>query len=160
MVTDLLWHSFVASFVGSGLSLDRKVAFQVMVSRPLVVATVIGFLLGSTTGGLSVGLFFELLFVGDLPIGGYLPSHETAITVVCTAISLFCSTLFGLGSDIFPMITLSTLLVIPLGFVFNGADRVARGYNARFFYDAEERMVRDYRIGLRKNFEGILSLFV
>ncbi|MCP3676686.1 MAG: PTS sugar transporter subunit IIC [Deltaproteobacteria bacterium] len=159
-MTDLLWHSFLASFVGSGLSLDRKVAFQCMVSRPIIVAPIIGILLGNPSGGLSAGILFELLYIGDLPIGGYLPSHETAITAVSTAVALICAESLGTGGTILPVVAFSALLIIPVGFVFNMGEKVARRYNKKFFHDAEERMMVDYQVILRKNLEGIVTIFV
>lgn len=159
-MTDLLWHSFLASFVGSGLSLDRKVAFQFMVSRPIIVAPIVGILLGNPSGGLSAGILFELLYIGDLPIGGYLPSHETAITVVSTAIALICAESLGTGGTILPIVAFSALLIIPVGFLFNVGDKIARRYNEKFFHDAEERMMADHRVIIRKDLEGIITLFV
>ena len=159
-MTDLLWHSFLASFVGSGLSLDRKVAFQFMVSRPIVVAPIIGLLLGNPSGGLSAGILFELLYIGDLPIGGYLPSHETAITVASTTIALICAESLGMEGTILPIIAFSALLIIPVGFIFNLGEKLARSYNERFFHDAEERMMVDYQVIWKKDLEGIITIFV
>jgi len=159
-MTDLLWHSFLASFVGSGLSLDRKVAFQFMVSRPIVVAPTIGILLGNPSGGLSAGILFELLYIGDLPIGGYLPSHETAMTVVSTTVALICAESLSPGGAILPVIVFATLLIIPVGFLFNAGEKMARRYNERFFHDAEEKMMADYTIVIKKDLEGLIALFL
>jgi len=159
-VTEFLVDSFLASCVGGGLSLDRKAAFQIMVSRPLVAATFIGFLLGNPTGGLMAGLFFELLYVGELPIGGYVPSHETAITVVSTFVALVCAGLPGSTAPLYSLIALSALFVIPCGHLFKWGDRFARSYNARFFHAAQEKVMDDYRVIVRKNIKGLLVLFL
>ena len=159
-MTDLLLDSFFASCVGSGLSLDRKAAFQIMVSRPLVAATLIGFLLGNPTGGITAGIFFELLYIGDLPIGGYVPSHETAITVVSTAVALMCAGLLDITGPLYSLIALSALLVIPLGHAFNLGDKVARRYNVRYFHDAHVTVMDDYRVIIRKNMKGLAALFI
>lgn len=54
------------------LELDAVLVVQTLVSRPLVVGAALGALTGSPQAGLLFGAAFELLSLGDLPVGGCL----------------------------------------------------------------------------------------
>ncbi len=56
--------------IGAWAALDGTSVGQVMVSRPLVSATLAGSLLGDSATGLLVGIMLEGLYLGELPIGG------------------------------------------------------------------------------------------
>lgn len=56
----------------AALELDAVHAGQTLVSRPLVVGTVIGWLSGDALGGAALGASFEVLGLADLPVGGCL----------------------------------------------------------------------------------------
>lgn len=53
--------------------------------RPIVVAPVVGALLGDVQTGLAIGASLELLFMGSVSIGAYVPPDATASAVLCTA---------------------------------------------------------------------------
>ena len=72
-------------FVGGLVSLDRSAAFQFMISRPIVCGPIIGLLLGQLGAGVLVGALFELIWIGNLPLGGHLPPNECLGTIVATA---------------------------------------------------------------------------
>ncbi|MEK6599125.1 MAG: PTS sugar transporter subunit IIC [Deltaproteobacteria bacterium] len=144
----VVYQCFLASAVGGLLSLDRTAAFQVMLSRPLVASPVIGYILGDAMTGLLIGGVLELLFIGELPIGGYIPPHETMLTVVITAVSLIGQKalgvidiavfpnwyLVGFGSaDIFFILGFAILIVIPMDIICRKADAAARVFNVRLF---------------------------
>lgn len=53
--------------------------------RPIVVAPVVGLLLGDVQTGLQIGASLELLFMGSVSIGAYVPPDECAAAILCTA---------------------------------------------------------------------------
>ncbi len=55
---------------GGWAALDGTAAGQFMISRPIVSATLAGWLMGDANTGLLVGVILETLYVGDLPAGG------------------------------------------------------------------------------------------
>jgi hypothetical protein len=55
--------------MGAWAALDGVSAGQFMVSRPLVTATLTGWLLGDPTTGFILGLFLEVLHLAGLPVG-------------------------------------------------------------------------------------------
>ncbi|MGI9037414.1 MAG: PTS sugar transporter subunit IIC [Gemmatimonadota bacterium] len=66
-LTPTLW--FLTALVGGVLALDGVSFPQVMISRPLVSATIGGAILGSATGGILVGALLELLSMRHPPYG-------------------------------------------------------------------------------------------
>jgi mannose PTS system EIIC component len=145
----VVYQCFLASAAGGLISLDRTAAFQVMVSRPLIVSPVIAYILGDVMAGLLIGGILELLFIGELPLGGYIPPNGTMLTVVITAVTLIIGQelsgimdvtvfsnryLLGFGTaDIFFTLGLTMLIGIPMDIVCRKSDTAVRVYNARFF---------------------------
>lgn len=64
--------------------------------RPIVVCPVVGFLLGDLQTGLSLGVSLELLFLGSVSIGAYVPPDATSAGVLCTAYVI----LLGIDPDV------------------------------------------------------------
>jgi mannose/fructose/N-acetylgalactosamine-specific phosphotransferase system component IIC len=71
-----------------------------MVSRPIVTAPLIGWIMGNAGAGLVIGVVLELLFIGDLPVGKYVPVHETGLSILSTAMALTALGSFGAGSAV------------------------------------------------------------
>ena len=59
-----------------------------MTTRPLIVGTVIGIVLGDITTGIVVGASLELVFMGVMAIGGTVPPDAVAGTAVGTAYAI------------------------------------------------------------------------
>lgn len=120
--------SVFVAFMGGVLTLDRTAVFQVMLSRPIVASTVIGYLLGDPLQGLVTGFLLELLWLGELPVGARITTNETALTIVMTSVSLLSGPYVGgvrLGLIVFVI-----LLFLPLGWVFKKVDRAIREFNS------------------------------
>lgn len=140
----IIYQCLLVSAAGGLLSLDRTAALQIMISRPIVVAPVIGYILGDAVTGLVIGGVLELLFIGELPVGGYIPPHETMLTVLITAISLIGQkALAGMDIAVFPggggsadiifILSFAILIVIPMDIICKKADAAARVFNVRLF---------------------------
>ncbi len=142
MLLDIVWKSFLASLAGGVLSLDRTAAFQVMASRPIVAAPIIGYISGDAMTGLIIGGILELLFIGGLPVGGHIPPHEIMLTVIITAVAIIGqNALNGMGFNMLEIydvnilfvIGFTILIVIPTDAVCKKIDAAARIFNIRFF---------------------------
>lgn len=162
----------MVSIAGGLLSLDRTAAFQTMVSRPVVTAPVIGYLLGDAGAGLVVGITLELLFIGDLPVGKYVPNHETGLAVLSTAIAVTVidswgaetytgpalpasGMVYGLNLNVVWLIPVVLLVAIPVSRLYQGADNFVRGVNRRFFVSAEAALSEGLPVSLmRLNLKG------
>ena len=55
------------------LELDTTYFGQVLISRPIVAGSLIGFLSGNFFLGLQLGIFTELIYLDFMPIGGVTP---------------------------------------------------------------------------------------
>jgi len=119
--------------VGAVVSLDRTAAFQTMVSRPLVTAPVIGYVLGNVEAALVVGIVLELLFIGDLPVGRYIPVHETGLTVLVTAGVLNA---IPVSFPVEGVVPAALLVAVPVALAYKKADALVRMVNSRFYDNA------------------------
>lgn len=152
--------AILVSVAGGLLSLDRTAAFQVMVSRPIVAAPVIGCLLGHPEWGLIVGAALELLLIGDLPVGRYVPVHETSLAALVTGIVVVALESMGapdgyagLKSEM-TVLPLATLIALPAGRVFQKADVMTRKMNAKLFDAAAVSIEGGGAALIRNNLKG------
>lgn len=126
--------SMLISLLGGILILDRTPALQIMVSRPLVASTLLGFLLGDVSGGLTIGFLLELLWLGQPPVGASLTPNETAIAVVVTAVTLMAGEFIGdVSRDLMVFVI---LLFLPVGWIFQKIDEGIRHINSKISRDA------------------------
>jgi mannose/fructose/N-acetylgalactosamine-specific phosphotransferase system component IIC len=79
--------ALLAAGVGGLLWLDRFQLFQLMLSRPLVTASLVGLSLGDAKSGLAVGILFETLWLRRPPVGGYSPPDTTLAAAAAAAIA-------------------------------------------------------------------------
>ncbi|MCA1960996.1 MAG: PTS sugar transporter subunit IIC [Desulfomonile sp.] len=127
----MIYEVIVASGVGGLLWLDRFQAFQVMISRPLVAAPLIGWLVGDVRAGLATGILYELFWLGRPPVGGYIPPDSTLAAVATAAVSGIVAVQWG--AAIMPTVVVSFLALFPVAHLGRRLDtrlRVALGKSA------------------------------
>ena len=74
------------------LEQDTAYGGQVLISRPIVVGSVIGFLGGNCLLGLQLGSFTELIYLDFMPIGGVTPPSGA----LSSGIAVIMAQYFGL----------------------------------------------------------------
>jgi len=111
------------------LGLDRVAFLQSMVCRPLVAATLTGWLLGIPLDGLQVGILLELLWLGRLPVGAAIPPDDTQVAIGATVLALTVQ--HNLAQHGLPVVILAVLVAIPLGTVGQTCERWVRRANGR-----------------------------
>lgn len=94
---------------GALLSLDRIQAFQVMVSRPIVAATLLGWWAGAPMEGAAIGAAFEFLYAGRLPVGSNVPPCDTLAAIGAAGILVLIPGFTGWGNA-----GLAAALALPL----------------------------------------------
>lgn len=169
MSGNLLFDAIFISFAGALLSLDRTAAFQTMAGRPLVSAPIIGYLAGSVQAGLVVGVTLELLLMGDLPVGTYVPSHETGLAVLATAVTVAAINAMGIRPfnpvgyvyTSMAIVPLALIVSLPVARAYRFADTLARRFNALIFHLAERSIgAQSGAINLVKfNLYGLVVFF-
>ncbi len=70
------------ALIGGLLSLDRRSAFQMMASQPLVTVGLLGFVMGDAATGVQLGALLQLLWMSSFLFGASVPPHETLGSVV------------------------------------------------------------------------------
>ncbi len=75
------------ALVGGLIGLDRTAAGQFMISQPIVAAPLVGWLLGDVSAGLIIGAMLELIWVLDMPVGGFVPADATVSAITATAVA-------------------------------------------------------------------------
>ncbi len=119
--------------IGAGVALicglDRTAALQIMISRPIVAAPLVAWLLGDVAGGLEIGLMVELLWLARLPVGAAIPPDDTQVAIAGTVLAVSLGKYLGQNGLEYQLLCL--LIAIPFGKFGQFFDRFARKYNGR-----------------------------
>jgi len=117
------------------LSLDITAFGQFMVSRPIVCATLFGYILGDIKTGLWVGMTVELIWIGAIPMGAAIPIETTAVAIL--------SVLWGLTIQPFDRagVILALALSVFAGILFRRADILIRYSNVKIMRWVERGVV-------------------
>lgn len=81
----ILWGGIVA--------LDTTSGPQLMISEPIVSCSLLGVIFGAPETGLMLGILFQLLWLGYLPLGGTLFTDNSMAAYISTA-SVFAASQF------------------------------------------------------------------
>jgi mannose/fructose/N-acetylgalactosamine-specific phosphotransferase system component IIC len=65
----MIEESILVTIFGGLAALDRTEAYQTMLSQPLVIGLIVGFLLRDVYTGIKIGILIQLLYLWVLPIG-------------------------------------------------------------------------------------------
>lgn len=115
------------AFVGGIIGLDRTAVGQCMISQPIVVGPLTGWILGDPIAGIVIGAVLELIWVLDMPVGTFVPADATISTVSATAIAALGNT----GGAPLPLIGFSILLTVAMAPATMKADDIIRHWNSR-----------------------------
>lgn len=129
----------LAALVGGLCYLDRTAAFQVMLHRPLLVASIMGAVFGNLAAGAQVGAVLELLYIVRLPVGASIPPDDTGAAVFGGAAAAVASSSIGLDGGSFTSILLLSVPCAELGKFADRFVRRANGKIARLTVDSVER---------------------
>jgi len=154
----LFTEIILISFCGSLLCLDR-IFIQAMISRPVVIAPLIGLFLHNPYAGLIIGALIELIWIDRLPIGTYIPPNDSIAAVTATSIAVIAGAKLGGAST--ELIALSVLLAIPCGALAKQMDvMIIKSNDAvsdKALEDAKENNIKAIE---RKNYLGLIKVFL
>ena len=99
------------SSLGALLALDNALFGQIMLSQPLVVGSLFGGIMGDWSMGFLVGALVQMLWLGVIAVGAYIPPDYTIAGGIAVALTLMLAHTGGnaLGSSLM----LALLLAIP-----------------------------------------------
>jgi mannose/fructose/N-acetylgalactosamine-specific phosphotransferase system component IIC len=143
----------------SGLAaIERKGAFQLMLARPLVLAPVLGWMLGDAHGGLLLGVPLELLFLGGVNLGGSLPDNESLLAAALTAMVVPAGMAAGSGVDA-SLAAIGIALLFPLALFGRRLERAGELRNSELMDAAITRAAHGDPSAARVNLRGLLLPF-
>ncbi|HUJ28232.1 MAG TPA: PTS sugar transporter subunit IIC [Myxococcales bacterium] len=154
----LLSLAAIAALLGGLSAVERKGAFQLMLSRPLVLATVMGWALGDVRGGLMLAVPLELLFLGGVNLGGNLPDNESLLAAALTAMLVPAGLSAHTGVDP-PLAALGLALLFPLALFGRRLERAQEQRNLLLLAEAEGLAARGDPEPARVNLRGLLLPF-
>ncbi len=100
--------------LGSILCLDR-IVIQAMVSRPIVLAPLLGYMTGIPLAGLMIGAMLELFWIDRIPVGIYLPPNDSISAVLAVSIVALAGPKTGAAAP--DLIAMAILIAIPCGLI-------------------------------------------
>jgi PTS system mannose-specific IIC component len=155
----LFTEIILVSFCGGLLCLDR-VFIQAMISRPVVIAPIIGLLLHNPYAGLVIGAFVELIWIDRIPIGTYIPPNDSITAVVATSMAVIAGQKLG-GISTPELIALSILIAVPCGILAKQMDILIIKSNDtlsdRVLVDAKKNNIQGIE---QKNYLGLIKVFL
>ncbi len=154
----LLVLAAIAAVLSGLAAVERKGAFQLMLSRPLVLAPVLGWLLGDAHGGLLLGVPLELLFLGGVNLGGNLPDNESLLAGALTAMVIPAGMAAGTGVD-GPLAAMGLALLFPLAMFGRRLERASEFRNGQLMDAAITRAAHGDPAAARVNLRGLLLPF-
>ncbi len=92
-----LWLLLI--LLGGVVSMDTTSGPQVMVSEPLVSCTILGLLFGMPVEGVLIGILFQLLWLGYMPLGAVRFTDHIMAAFIATASLLYAAHLYGLSGE-------------------------------------------------------------
>ena len=152
----MILRFLLAGLLGGLCYLDRTAACQVMLHRPLVVATLMGAIFGNFLAGAQVGTVLELLYLARLPVGASVPPDDTGAAIFAGSAAAAASSSLGLDGGSFTALILLSVLFAEFG---KSVDRLVRKVNGRIFHLTAEAVERGDLDGVEHGLLAGLALF-
>jgi PTS system mannose-specific IIC component len=140
----MLLKALLAAVIGGFIWLDRFQLLQLMISRPIVSAPIIGWALGDLETGLATGLIFEIVWMTRAPIGGHIPPDSSYAAMATAAIA--CVTRPAVACAPTAISCLAFLAFMPIAYVGSNLDILLRSRLGKVARGAERRLC-DYGEG-------------
>ena len=127
----LIMQIIIAVLCGAFLCLDR-IAFQTMVSRPIIMATAVAWIMGNPLAGILIGALLELFWLDKLPLGTYTPPNDSLVAILTAITATVLIKEMGHLSSPQAIIAFSLLVYIPVGWFAPKAEYIWKNFNERF----------------------------
>lgn len=150
------WRIVVMAVLGGLCYLDRTAAFQLMLHRPLVVASLTGAVFGNFFAGAQVGAVLELLYIARLPVGASIPPDDTGAALFGGAAAATGASSIGLDPGSYCAILLLSVACAEIG---KFADRSVRRINGRIAHLTLESVDRGDAAAVESGLLAGLTLF-
>lgn len=125
-----MWQAFLVSLVGSLVYMESRLGGQHMLDRPIIVAPLIGLIMGDFQTGLYLGGQLELVWMGLVGIGTTTPPDVVVGSALATALAI------RTGANWQTTLTLA----IPIALVAQIVAIAAGSFNAIFAHYADNQI--------------------
>lgn len=153
--------SYLALAIIAGLAaVERKGFLQAMLSRPVALAPITGWVLSDLNAGLLLAAPLELLWLGAVNMGAALPLHEALATTAITGGAILAAR--AAGTSVTPELALLAFLTCaPLALVGRAADERVERWNERLAKLADSELKAGHlRSAMRANLYGLAFPFL
>jgi mannose PTS system EIIC component len=137
----MLLEALLAAVIGGVIWLDRFQLLQLMISRPIVCAPIIGWALGDLESGVATGLIFEIVWLTRAPIGGHIPPDSSYAAIAAAAVA--CMTRPEAGCSPAGISCLAFLAFMPVAYVGSNLDILLRSRLGKVARGAERKLCND-----------------
>jgi mannose/fructose/sorbose-specific phosphotransferase system IID component len=83
-----VFTALVLAIIAGAAYMTRRIGGDTQFERPIVLAPIVGLILGDLQTGIVVGGAFELIFIGAAAIGGAVPPNIVLATVIGTSFAI------------------------------------------------------------------------
>ncbi|MCD6280682.1 MAG: PTS sugar transporter subunit IIC [Deltaproteobacteria bacterium] len=150
----MIFEVLASSVIGSILWMDRVYVFQFMLSRPIIMAPILGLVFGDVQTGLLTGACLELLWLNSPPVGSFLPEDESFCAAVATPVACYAASTMVPSAAV----GLSLVLSMPSVFIGKAIDTYQRR-SSEALVDVKESDKLDKYIGKKLGKALVLALF-
>ena len=125
----MLLEILLVCFLAAIISIDVRTIGGTMLSRPLIVGPLVGLIMGDVGTGFIVAVLVELLWIGLVPIGAYLPVESLPITTVTVALATHLKDTAG-NMPQMTLIIFALMVAVPLGYIGRWLETHIRNMNS------------------------------
>lgn len=108
----ITWDAACVAIYGGLIALDRRSAFQLMLSQPLICVPILGLALGYLELAFGVAVLLQLLWMSSVLFGANVPPNETLASVVIAGMLCLYAQAFGEPSA--ALICIAILIGVPV----------------------------------------------
>jgi mannose PTS system EIIC component len=142
----MIMSMILGALFGAVLWMDRVFMFQIMVNRPMIMAPLIGIVMGDIRAGLLIGASLELLWLNAPPVGSYLPNDESFCTAVAVPVAVFATGSMNASAAV----GYAILLSLPFSLAGRSLDMHLRTMNERLITAGKEIGEQEVKYVMRK----------
>ncbi len=118
------------ALLGALIALDNAMWGQFMIAQPLVSGSLFGLIAGDVQSGILVGATVQLLWIGVLPVGAFIPSDHSVTGSLTVILALFLVKAAALSLGEATVLALAAS--IPAGYLSGKLDILVRQLNSEW----------------------------
>lgn len=138
---------YLLSIIAAILELDAYYIGMFLISQPIIIGGVAGYILGNATAGIIIGSIVQLIWINNPPVGAFVPPSTVTISFIATVYSIiFLKLLTNANQDAIFMFSL--LIGIPSGYFVGQIDIWHRKLNIKIIRLFEDKIKQCKKIYL------------